>query len=227
MEKPPSCIPPRAHLLRPICPSTPSLQTRKIEGGVRVSVSFSLSDKWQFPSWVWITLGRGLLKRWWLPDSLCIFSFTVLESSKLGLFAQLLGRWMTLEKSCSPFMLQSFVGFFFSLLPSLSLCYWCFLFVFETWSSVAQVDLNLAPSQRMALHNWFSCFRLSDAEIRGVNHHNIQLLLSVFWKNLGSLALAVRVVIRWPRLARNFLPPTTGISGLYHCAWFNYEFSKR
>lgn len=37
-------------------------------------------------------------------------------------------------------------------LPSLSLCYGCFcvcVFVFETGSSVAQVDLNLAPSQRM------------------------------------------------------------------------------
>lgn len=43
-------------------------------------------------------------------------------------------------------MLQSFVGFFSSLLPSLSLCYWCFLLAFETGSSVAQVDLNFAPS---------------------------------------------------------------------------------
>lgn len=54
---------------------------------------------------------------------------------------------MTLVKSCSPFM------FFSPFFPPSRYVIGVFLFVFETWFSVAQVDLNLAPSQRMALHN--------------------------------------------------------------------------
>lgn len=99
-------------------------------------------------------IGEGAVKKM-VGTTACVFSVSQsLEPFfKARIVCTIPGEVDDLGKVMEPFYASEFCGFFFSLLPSLSLCYWCFLLVFETGSSVAQVDLNLTPSQRMALHN--------------------------------------------------------------------------